>query len=96
MLVLQPMGTPVHPASKHGRSETTRLAVADAPAWARALQHQPADGRNAVLVVADEATQQRICDTARASGREVVATATPFDAMQIPTGSRCWRAPRRW
>ena len=84
MLTLRRMGNPqLHPASRRLHSETTQLHIADAPAWAHALRLQPAEGRSVVLVVADEPMQQRISETVQASGREVAAAGTPFDAMQI-------------
>jgi len=60
-----------------------QLDIADAPAWAHALQPQPAGRRGVALVVADEPMRQRISETVRASGLEVAAASTPFDATQI-------------
>lgn len=64
-------------------SQTSRIDVSEAPKWLRSLASQRKDGRDVVLVVADEQGQQPLLDLLRPVAREVVVASQLADATRI-------------
>ena len=64
-------------------SQTSRIEVSKAPAWLSSLASQLKDGRDVVLLVADEPGRQVLVDMLQPIAREVLVPSRLDDAEQL-------------